>query len=162
MSMTFPENYAEILSAATRRTNHSNALDLAANKRLVSRMFIEIVNDAAYDVADEIFAPDFYWPQFDLHGPDGVRAWARTFHEGWPGVKDRLDLQVAEGDVVVSMVTVYGIQSGPWLGYPPSNRFAAYPAIGIDRIANGQIVERSATFNLADVLRQLGHTLSGE
>ncbi|MEM7679226.1 MAG: ester cyclase, partial [Myxococcota bacterium] len=145
------------LSAAATRRDHSSDAALTENKSLVARMFLEVVNLKAYSVADEIFADDFVWPQFGLEGPEGVKTWARAFHAGWPDVQDRLDLQIAEGDMVISLVTVYGTQTGEWLGYPPSNCIAVFPAIGIDRVVDGKIVERSATFNLKDVLRQLGH-----
>lgn len=152
-----PTGYQNLLSeAALAHDAGRDDARLARNKSVVARMFLEVVNDKAYEVADEIFAPDFYWSQFDLHGPDGVKAWARAFHHGWPDVQDRLDLQVAEGDLVVSLVTVYGTHTGPWLGINPTHRTAVFPAIGIDRLTDGQIVERSATFNLADVKAQLG------
>jgi predicted ester cyclase len=148
--------YERILSAAARRRDHSDDARLAANKTLVARMFLEVVNEKAYDVADEIFAPDFTWPQFGLKGPNGVKQWARAFHAGWPDVRDVVELQVAEGDMVVSLVTVYGTHTGPWLGFAPTMRFCAWPAVGIDRVVDGRIVERSATFNLAEVMRGIG------
>lgn len=150
------KNYHEILSRLSRKTDHSSDPDLEHNKRVVSRMFLEIVNQKKYEVADEIFAPDFDWPQFGLKGPEGVKQWARGFHAGWSDVQDRLDLQVAEGEMVVSLVTVYGTHDGEWLGFKPTGLTAVFPAIGIDRLRAGRIVERSATFNLADVLAQLG------
>lgn len=148
--------YQRILSEKSRRADHSGDPRLERNKRLAARMFIDIVSDKNYAAADEIFAPDFYWPQFGLHGPEGVRTWAREFHAGWPDVRDIIEMQVAEGDMVVTLVTVYGTQTGPWLGLPATGRFVAFPAVGIDRIVNGRIVERSSTYNFAEVMRGLG------
>lgn len=133
-----------------------------ANKALVARMFLEIVNQKAYDVADEIFAEDFHWPQFGLTGPEGVKTWARGFHAGWPDVQDRIELQVAQGEWVVSLVSVAGTQSGGWAGLPPSDTFHAFPAIGIDRVRDGRIVERCALFDFADVALALGHALPAD
>jgi len=130
-----------------------------ANKALVARMFLEIVNLKAYEVADEIFAEDFHWPQFDLHGPEGAKAWARSFHAGWPDVQDRIELQIAQGDWVVSLVSVYGTQVNPWAGLAASGRTHAFQAIGFDRIRDGRIVERFALFDLAGVAQALGHDL---
>jgi len=148
--------YRRILSGDARRRDHSQDPRLERNKRLAARMFTDIVSDKNYAAADEIFAPDFYWPQFDLHGPEGVRTWAREFHAGWPDVRDIIEMQVAEGDMVVTLVTVYGTQTGPWLGLPPTGKFVAFPAVGIDRIVSGRIVERSSTYNFAEVMRGLG------
>jgi predicted ester cyclase len=148
-------NYTSILSQLSCRKDHSTDPKLEENKRLVARIFLEIVNEKKYRVADEIFAQDFCWPQFDLKGPEGVKTWARNFHAGWPDVKDRLELQVAEGDMVVSLVTVCGTHSGFWLDIEPTGKSAIFPAIGIDRVVGGKIVERSATFNLSEVMKQL-------
>lgn len=148
--------YRRILTAKSRRRDHSTDPRLERNKRLTARMFIDIVSNKDYAVADEIFAPDFYWPQFDLHGPEGVRTWAREFHAGWPDVRDIIEMQVAEGDMVITLVTVYGTQTGPWLGLPPTGKFVAFPAVGIDRVVDGKIVERSSTYNFAEVMRGVG------
>lgn len=149
-------DYKRILSADSRRRDHSVDPKLEANKRLVARLFLEIINKKAYEVADEIFSPDFYWPQFELHGPDGVRAWMRQFHGAFADVQDVLEMQIAEGDMVVSLLTVYGTQTGTWLGFPPTHKFVVFPAIGIDRVVNGKIVERSATSNTVDFMRAVG------
>lgn len=152
----FVRAYRRILSEKSRRRDHSGDARLERNKRLAARMFIDIVSDKNYAAADEIFAPDFYWPQFDLHGPEGVRTWAREFHAGWSDVRDIIEMQVAEGGMVVTLVTVYGTQTGPWMGMPATGKFVAFPAVGIDRIVNGKIVERSSTYNFAEVMRGLG------
>ena len=150
------KDYRNILTDTALASTGQDTTELKRNKAIVARMFLDVVNRKDYDVADEIFAADFYWPQFDLKGPEGVKTWARNFHAGWPDVEDRIDLQVAQGEIVVSLVTVYGTHTGPWLGMAPTNRFAAFPAIGIDRVRDGKIIERSATFNLSEVKQKLG------
>jgi predicted ester cyclase len=65
---------------------------------------------------------------------------------------------VAEGDVVVTRVRSVGIQLGPFRGLPPSGRRAVFTAIGIDRFVGVKVVERSAHYDLADLMRQPGQT----
>lgn len=149
-------DYQRILSPDLLRAHDSDDEDLEANKRLVSRLFLEIINEKAYDVADEIFAPDFYWPQFDLRGPDGVRAWMRQFHTGFPDVQDIIELQLAEGAMVMTLLTVHGTHDGTWLGFPPTGTHVVFPAIGIDRVVDGRIVERSATSNTVEFMQAIG------
>lgn len=129
-----------------------------ANKRTVRRLFEEIITKGDYRVADEIFAAEFVWPQFGLAGPDGARTWVKAFRAAFPDVDDRVEEQVAEGDMVVTRVMVRGTHTGPWYGLPPTGRAAEFPAIGIDRLRDGLIVERTAMFDLAGALRQLGYT----
>lgn len=71
---------------------------------------------------------------------------------------DRVQEQIAEGDVVVTRVRCIGTQEGSFRGLPPSGKRADFTAIGIDRFEGDYIVERSAHFDIADLMRQLGHT----
>ncbi len=127
------------------------------NKAVVRRLFEEIVSRGELAIADEIFAPNFIWPQFGLHGPEGAKQWVRTFRSAFPDVYDTIEEQIAEGDRVMTRVTVRGTNRGTWYGMPPTGKKAEFTAIGVDRLAHGKIVERYAIFDLAGVLRQLGH-----
>lgn len=131
---------------------------LARRKRRAAILFEEIITNNRLELADEVFAPNFYWPQFDLTGPEGVREWVRAFRSAFPDMDDRVQEQIAEGDVVVTRVRCIGTQEGPFRGLPPSGKRADFTAIGIDRFEGDYIVERSAHFDIADLMRQLGHT----
>jgi steroid delta-isomerase-like uncharacterized protein len=126
-------------------------------KQRIALLFEEIITHGRLDLADEIFAEDFYWPQFDLRGPDGVRAWVTAFRTAFPDVIDLVQEQVAEGDVIVTRVEVTGTQLGPFRGLPPSGKPATFTAIGIDRFRGDMVIERSAHFDIVDLMRQLGH-----
>ncbi|WP_116248321.1 ester cyclase [Nocardiopsis sp. FIRDI 009] len=130
---------------------------LERRKYRASLLFEEIITNNRLELADEIFASDFYWPQFDLRGPDGVREWVRAFRDAFPDIDDRVVDQVAEGDVVVSRLRCVGTQKGSFRGLAPSGNKADFTAIGIDRFEGDMIVERSAYFDLADLMRQLEH-----
>lgn len=130
-------------------------------KARVRVMFERIVNHGELELADEVFSADFHWPQFDLHGPEGVKAWVTRLREAYPDVEDTVEEQVAEGDVVVTRVTLRGTQTGPWGALAPSGRRAEFPAIGIDRFRGELVVERFALFDMADAMRQLGHLDAG-
>jgi len=120
-------------------------------------MFERIVNLGELELADEVFAPDFRWPQFDLSGPDGVRNWVTKLRTAFPDVHDTVEQQVAEGDTVVTRVTLRGTQDGPWGPLPATGRRVEFPAVGIDRFAGDRVIERFAIFDMADAMRQLGH-----
>lgn len=130
---------------------------IEARKDRIRMMFERVVNLGELDVADIIFAPDFYWPQFGLHGPDGVKAWVNKLRTAFPDVEDTVEEQIAEDNVVVTRVTLRGTQTGTWGALPPSGRRAEFPAIGIDRFRGDLVVERLALFDMADAMRQLGH-----
>lgn len=129
-----------------------------SRKRRAALLFEEIITNNRLELADEIFAPDFYWPQFDLRGPEGVRTWVRAFRTAFPDMQDHVVEQYADGNTIVSKLRCVGTQNGPFRGLPPSGKIADFTAIGIDRFEGDWIVERSAWFDIADLMRQLGHT----
>jgi predicted ester cyclase len=131
--------------------------DLDHRKKLIAQLFERIITLGELDLADEIFAADFHWPQFDLQGPDGVRAWVRNFRTAFPDVEDHVVEQVGEGDVIYTRVSITGTQRGPYLGTPPSGRRAHWSAVGIDRFHGDKVIERTALFDPTDLMRQLGH-----
>jgi predicted ester cyclase len=128
-----------------------------ARKQRIAMLFENIITLGELDLADELFHDDFYWPQFDLRGPEGVRTWVRAFRTAFPDMKDMVQEQIAEGDVVVTRLKCEGTQLGPFRGLPPSGRPAVFTAIGIDRFRGEKVIERSAHFDIVDLMRQLGH-----
>lgn len=128
-----------------------------ARKARIALLFEHIITKGELELADELFHEDFYWPQFDLRGPDGVRTWVNAFRTAFPDMIDLVQEQVAEGDVVVTRVRCEGTQLGPFRGLPPSGRRAVFTAIGIDRFEGEKVIERSAHFDIVDLMRQLGH-----
>lgn len=131
---------------------------LTDRKRRVALLFEEIITNNRLELAEDIFHPDFAWPQFGLHGPEGVRTWVRAFRTAFPDISDMVQEQTAEGDVVVTRVECIGTQLGPFRGLPPSGRKATFTAIGIDRFRGEKVIERAAHFDIVDLMRQLGHT----
>lgn len=128
-----------------------------ARKQRIALLFEEIITNNRLELADELFAENFFWPQFGLHGPEGVRNWVRAFRTAFPDISDMVQEQIAEGDLVVTRVECIGTQLGPFRGLPPSGRKATFTAIGIDRFDGEKVVERSAHFDIVDLMRQLGH-----
>ncbi|WP_328469470.1 ester cyclase [Streptomyces sp. NBC_00448] len=128
-----------------------------ARKQRIAMLFENIITRGELHLADELFDEDFHWPQFDLRGPEGVRIWVRAFRTAFPDIKDLVREQIAEGDVVVTRVVCEGTQLGPFRGLPPSGRTATFAAVGIDRFRGEKVIERSAWFDMADLMRQLGH-----
>lgn len=129
-----------------------------ARKQRIALLFEEIITNNRLELADELFHDEFYWPQFDLHGPDGVRAWVKAFRTAFPDMNDMVQEQVAEGDIVMTRVECIGTQLGPFRGLPPSGKKARFSAIGIDRFRGEKVIERTAHFDIVDLMRQLGHT----
>ncbi|MFI5981454.1 ester cyclase [Streptomyces sp. NPDC051555] len=134
------------------------ALSVEERKAKAAQLFERIITHGELDLADDLFHEDFSWPQFGLHGPEGVRTWVRAFRTSFPDMVDTVVEQWAEGDTVISRVECTATQVGAFRGLPPSGRKATFAALGIDRFRGDKIIERSAHFDLADLMRKYGHT----
>jgi steroid delta-isomerase-like uncharacterized protein len=109
-------------------------------------------------------APDVLW-----HGPAG----SPPTYESWKARHERLvaafanmDIavhnQIAEGDLVVTQWTIKGTHVGSFVGIAPTGKRIVISGIGIDRVANGQIVEHWGMQDMLGVVAQLGGTPSPE
>lgn len=64
--------------------------------------------------------------------------------------------QIAEGDKVVSRLTIRGTHKGEFMGIPPSGRQFTVELIDIHRISGGKVVERWGIFDQLGMMQQLG------
>ena len=140
----------------------------ASNRAIITRWIEEGWNAGNLDIADELYAPDFFAPSMedgvpDLHGPEGAKAMVQRLRSAFPDVHFRIDHLVSEGDIVVGAFTIEGTHLGNLHGVPPTGKHVRFEAIDIWRLKDGRIAERKAA--VADVfsmLRQLGMGLTEE
>ena len=64
--------------------------------------------------------------------------------------------QIAEGDKVVTRVTVQGTHKGDLMGTPPTGKQATATAISIMRFADNKVVEEWELVDEMGMMRQLG------
>ncbi|MFH1865732.1 MAG: ester cyclase [Candidatus Eisenbacteria bacterium] len=129
------------------------------NKRVIRRWIEEGWNAGHLDVADELYAEDFFAPSMeegapDLHGPEGAKAMVQRLRSTFPDVRFHIDHLVAEGDTVVGAFTIEGTHLGELHGIPPTGRRVKFAAIDVWRFESGRIVERQAA--VVDVFSMLG------
>ena len=83
---------------------------------LVRRFYEEVWNRGNVDVAADVFAEDYV--RHDLRptpaapGPAGQAAIARDFRAAFPDLHMRVDLTLAEGDMVAARWTTEGTNTG--------------------------------------------------
>jgi steroid delta-isomerase-like uncharacterized protein len=121
----------------------------ARNKAVALRVFDEIFNQGKFQVADEIYAPDF-----QNHGAtrtvdlktdqDYVHAEKKAFPDLHVTAQD----MVAEGDKVAVLWTFRGTHTGPgYEGLPPTGTRVEVRGMTIWRIVDGRIVEEWSSFS---------------
>ena len=141
-------------------------MSLDSNK-LLARRAIEVWSTGDLSGAGEIFASQYVNHQHshpdsrqEVRGLEAWKAFITEFRAGFPDFQDEIQLQVAEGDYVVTRFISSGTQTGPFLGLTPTNRRIKWTGTSIDRVQDGRIVESWVNWDMLGMLQQLGATAS--
>ena len=131
-------------------------MSVEQNKAVVRRFYQTFENNDL-DALKDVLAPDLVAynlnPQNREEHLQGIRTWNATFSKNHFEIVD----QIAEGDMVASHVILRSIHSeASFQGVPPSGKQIETPAVSIERIKNGKIVERRVYSDRLGMLRQLG------
>jgi steroid delta-isomerase-like uncharacterized protein len=141
--------------------NNEGGLDMSEkNKALAARIPLEAFNQGKLEVIDEVIADNSVdhssLPPGMPPGKEGLKLLVKTLRSAFPDFKITIDLQVAEGDLVVARATTTGTMKGEFAGMPPSGKKATWEAIHITRIKDGKIVEHWQVQDQLGMLQQLG------
>jgi steroid delta-isomerase-like uncharacterized protein len=136
------------------------------NKLLVRRWF-EAIDRGDDEVAiDELLSEDYVDHNPGLPGlspgREGVRQANALLRPAFREQVHVIEEQVAEGDKVMTRVTVRGIFAGPFLGYAPTGELIELTGMAVHRIANGKLVEHWAHLDMASFMQQLGEPHQAE
>jgi steroid delta-isomerase-like uncharacterized protein len=131
------------------------------NKALIRR-YVQVIDDndsSDWSILDEFISEDVVVHNPLLPGltPDreGIKQAAEVFRQATPG-RHEIPLQVAEGDLVVSVIVAHGVHAGELLGIPATGHEVDTQGIAVHRIADGKIVEHWQVSDVARVLQQVG------
>ena len=121
----------------------------ARNKAVAMRVFDEIFNQGKFQVADEIYAPDFR--NHGVHRTIDLKtdqAWVHAEKEAFPDLQISVQEMVAEGDKVAVLWTFQGTHTGwGYEGLPPTGTRVEVRGITIWRMVDGRIVEEWSSFS---------------
>jgi steroid delta-isomerase-like uncharacterized protein len=130
-----------------------------ANKALVRRWLAEM-DKRNLHIVDELVAVDYIDhnpPIPDLApGREGVKQANALLLTAFPDATHTIEDQIAEGDKVVTRMTVRGTFVGEYLGIPPNGKQITAQGIMIHRVAGGQLVEHWAMADNLRLFQQLG------
>ena len=119
-------------------------MSVEENKELVRRAWEEVFNRGDLDAVERYYAPG--WVMHDAPPNAGanlksLKEVLGTIRGGFPDVRARIELMLAEGDLVAYRVTSEGTHSREYFGLAPTGKMVKLVAINIDRIRDGKIVE---------------------
>jgi steroid delta-isomerase-like uncharacterized protein len=129
------------------------------NKALLRRFYAEVLTKGNLAVIDELVANDVVshiLPPGLPPGPEGLKMFIGMFRAAFPDLNATVEDQIAEGDKVVSRVTVRGTHTGAFQGIPPTGKQATVQTIDIIRLAGGKQVEAWGGPDQLSLLQQLG------
>ena len=121
----------------------------ARNKAVAMRVFDEIFNQGKFQVADEIYAPDFR--NHGLHQSVDLKTDQDAVHaekKAFPDLRMSVQEMVAEGDKVAVLWTFSGTHTGSgYEGLPATGTPVELRGITIWRIVDGRIKEEWSSWS---------------
>lgn len=128
------------------------------NVDLVSRIWVEIWNQGALPVSDEVFAPDYigHLPLMDVNGPDEFKQLVSTYRNAYPDVHVSVEDVFATGDRVAVRWVSRGTHLGDIMGIPASGNKIEIMGLSLFRIANGRVAEEWEGFDTLKMMQQIG------
>ena len=129
------------------------------NKAVARRFYEEVFNQGDLDLI-----PELTWSDFIDHNPgpgqapgsEGIRQSTAEFRTAFPDVHLTVDDQIAEGDKVVTRLTVQGTHLGEYQGILPTGKPIIVGLIDIVRMRGGKCVERWGELDALSLLEELG------
>jgi steroid delta-isomerase-like uncharacterized protein len=126
------------------------------NKALAHRSWESVDNP---DTLDEVYAPDVVWhqPEGDIQGLEEAEQFVAMITTAFPDMSTTVEDVIAEGEKVVTRVTIRGTHQGEVEEYgPPTGKQVELEGITIHRFEDGKIVEEWNSYDNLSILQQLG------
>jgi len=142
---------ASLLSTASAASSPQDQ-----NKAIARRVLEDILTRGQFQVADEIYAPDFV--NHGLHRNAGLaedQAAARWEKAVCPDMTVRADLIVAEGDLVTVVWTLHGTNTARVGWLPATGVKLEERGITVWRIVDGKIRDEWTAFDELRIARQV-------
>jgi predicted ester cyclase len=135
------------------------AKDTAAASIETMRRFIEEVqNSGRLEQIPDRLTPDFvdHTPAPGLTGDvEGVKGILGAIRAGFPDHDARIELQIAQDDLVATYKSFTGTHQGDFLGIPPTGKRATLRVMDFVRVRDGKIAEHWNVVDIAGLQTQL-------
>ena len=127
------------------------------NKIIARRVFDEILTGGRFEMAAELYAPDFvnHGRSRDADLAEDQAA-ARGWRQASPDLVMTTDLILAEGDLVSVLWRAGGTNTGEGNGLPATGRRINGKGITVWRIEDGKIREEWSEFGMLHLLQEAG------
>ena len=132
---------------------------LAENKAMTSRFYEKVLNKHNPNAMEEFVATNFVDHNPNPgQGPglEGLKQQFVMFFTAFPDMHITVEDQIAEGDKVVSRLSVRATHKGDFMHIPATGKQITITGIDIVHIKDGKAVERWGNFDDLGMMQQLG------
>lgn len=129
------------------------------NKRVIRRLYSEVMGKGNMAVADEIFAPDYvdHMPIMETPDRSGLLKSVDAARRAFPDVKPGIIAEVAEGDwVAIAVFADGGSQKSEYMGIPPTGKRVTWTETHFWKVTDGKIKEHYGNVSMFEIHKMLG------
>jgi steroid delta-isomerase-like uncharacterized protein len=127
-------------------------------KALVRRFIDEVFLKGDFAAVDELMTDDFvsHTSGPGASGKDGMKQAITRVSAGLSDASMKIEDVIAEDDRVAVRLTGHAVQTGEFMGMPPSGKAYTIGEIHIFRVRDGKVAEHWHQADFLGMLRQLG------
>jgi steroid delta-isomerase-like uncharacterized protein len=118
---------------------------LEKNKAIVGRFNYEVIQGRSVQAFDEIMHAQFVNHSVPNGagnaGKEGVLQFLQLIWQVFPDLQVTINMQIAEGDLVMTYKTFNGTHKGTFMGIEATNKNVSFSSIDIIRIKDEQAIE---------------------
>ena len=129
------------------------------NKKIIRRFIEEVENTGDISKIHEFISEDYVevhdGKRYEI-GIQGAIDHVLGVRKVYPDLRLTIELQVSEGEWVVTAYSVTGTFKEEWFGMKPTGKPITYTGVNIDRVRDGKIIEHGGAANLLNPLLDAG------
>jgi steroid delta-isomerase-like uncharacterized protein len=131
----------------------------AEENKAIVRLWFEELDRRNFAIIDELLPDDYVDHNPPLPnlppGRGGVRQSSLALANAFPDAVHTIEDQTAEGDKVMTRMTVRATFLGECLGFQPTGKMVEVSGIAVHRVVGGRLVEHWAHLDMAGFMEQL-------
>jgi steroid delta-isomerase-like uncharacterized protein len=141
-----------------RMTSTTPAIEVEAQKALVRRFIDDVFLKGDFAAVDDLMTDDFvsHTSGPGASGKDGMKQAITRVSAGLSDASMKIEDMIAEDDRVAVRLTGHAVQSGEFMGMPPSGKAYTIGEIHIFRVRDGKVAEHWHQADFLGMMRQLG------
>jgi steroid delta-isomerase-like uncharacterized protein len=141
-----------------RMTSTTPAIEVEAQKALVRRFIDDVFLKGDFAAVDDLMTDDFvsHTSGPGASGKDGMKQAITRVSAGLSHASMKIEDMIAEDDRVAVRLTGHAVQSGEFMGMPPSGKAYTIGEIHIFRVRDGKVAEHWHQADFLGMMRQLG------